>query len=180
MHDRRFEGDIARLRAPERVALLEVARVVDLCLEGITVRRALDVGTGSGIFAEAFAARGLAVAGVDVNPDMLPVALGFVPGGEFHVAPAEALPFGDGTFDLVYLGHVLHETDDPVQALAEARRVATARVAVLEWPYLNEEKGPPLAHRLSPARVAELARAAGFGAVRQPALGHMALFLMDR
>jgi len=180
MHDRRFEGQIERLRAPQRVALLEVARVVDLCLAGISVQRVLDVGTGSGIFAEAFAARGLAVSGVDVNPAMLPVARGFVPGGEFQAAPAEALPFGDGTFDLVFLGHVLHETDDAVQALAEARRVATARVAVLEWPYLDEAQGPPLAHRLSPERVAALALAAGFGGVRQPALNHMALFLLDR
>lgn len=180
MHERRFEGQIDRLRAPERVALLEVARVANLCLEGISVQRVLDVGTGSGIFAEEFARRGLSVSGVDVNPAMLPVAQGFVPGGEFEAAPAEELPFADGTFDLVFLGHVLHETDDAVRALSEARRVATWRVAVLEWPYLDEEKGPPLAHRLSPERVAELAKAAGFAGVRQPPLGHMALFLLDR
>ena len=121
-----------------------------------------------------------AVSGVDVNPAMPPVAHGFVPSGEFEVAPAEALPFEDGVFDLAFLGHVLHETDDALKALSEARRVATARVAVLEWPYLDEEKGPPLAHRLSPDRVAALAREAGFEAVRQPALGHTALFLLDR
>ena len=33
------------------------------------------------------------------------------------------------------LGHVLHETDDPVAALVEARRAARLRVVVLEWPY---------------------------------------------
>ena len=180
MHDHRFKGDIARLRAPARVALLEVARVVDLCLAGLEAQRVLDVGTGSGIFAEAFAARGLRVSGVDVNPAMLPVAQEFVPGGDFHAAPAEALPFEAGTFELAFLGHVLHEADDPVRALTEARRVTTARVAVLEWPYLAEEKGPPLAHRLSPARVAVLAAEAGFSGGHQPALDHMALFLLDR
>ena len=127
MHERRFGGQIDRLRAPERVALLEVARVVSLCLEGIAVQRVLDVGTGSGIFAEEFAARGLAVSGVDVNPAMPPVAHGFVPSGEFEVAPAEALPFEDGVFDLAFLGHVLHETDDALKALSEARRVATGQ-----------------------------------------------------
>jgi hypothetical protein len=32
MNEKLFAGDIARLRAPERLARLEVARVVDLCL----------------------------------------------------------------------------------------------------------------------------------------------------
>ncbi len=34
MHEKRFEGDIARLRNPERIARLEVERVVTLCLKG--------------------------------------------------------------------------------------------------------------------------------------------------
>ena len=54
MHERRFTGDVERLRAPERIARLEVDRVVNLCLEGTRVDNVLDVGTGSGIFAEAF------------------------------------------------------------------------------------------------------------------------------
>ena len=73
---------------------------------------ALDIGTGTGVFAEAFAARGLQVAGVDASADMIALARGFVPQGRFEVAPAEALPFADQTFDLVFLGLVLHEADD--------------------------------------------------------------------
>ena len=56
------------------MALLEVPRVVDLCLEGIEASRALDVGTGTGIFAEAFAARGLQAIGIDPNPGLLEAA----------------------------------------------------------------------------------------------------------
>jgi hypothetical protein len=43
MNKRRFHGEIARLRAPERLALLETERVVDTCLEGITARNVLVV-----------------------------------------------------------------------------------------------------------------------------------------
>jgi ribosomal protein L11 methylase PrmA len=59
MHEKRFEGDIDRLRTPERVERLDVERVVDLCLEKVKVHSVLDVGTGSALFAESFSKRGL-------------------------------------------------------------------------------------------------------------------------
>ena len=43
----------------------------------------LDVGTGSGLFAEVFFKRGLEVSGVDANPEMLIAARQFVPKGIF-------------------------------------------------------------------------------------------------
>ena len=91
---------------------------------------------------------------------------------------AEKLPFEDASFDLVYLGHVLHETDDRHAALAEARRVARLRVAVLEWPHVDEEQGPPLGHRLLPAELLSLAKETGFGEVTSYTLQHMQLYLM--
>ena len=79
--------------AADRVARLEVERVVKLALENLTgVRTVLDIGTGSGLFAEAFASRGLQVFGVDANPEMLPEAQKFVPAGTFREAAAEKLP----------------------------------------------------------------------------------------
>ena len=54
MHERRFKGEVERLRAPERIQRIEVDRVVNLCLEGVRADSVLDVGTGSAIFAEAF------------------------------------------------------------------------------------------------------------------------------
>ena len=74
MHEKRFDGGVEKLRSPVRIARLEVERVVDLCLAGAIIQSVLDVGTGSGLFAEAFLERGLAVVGIDANPDMLPVA----------------------------------------------------------------------------------------------------------
>ena len=74
MHERRFHGEVERLRSPERLALLETERVADACLEGVAARTVVDIGTGSGIFAETFVARGLDVTGIDVNPHMVEVA----------------------------------------------------------------------------------------------------------
>ena len=104
MHEKRFNREIERLRDPERIALLEVERVVNLVLENLTgVQSVLDVGTGSGVFAEQFAAKGFQVTGLDVNPDMLPVAQQFVPSGSFQKGIAEKIPFPDGSFDLVFM-----------------------------------------------------------------------------
>jgi len=138
-HERRFQGQADRLRAPERIALLEVPRVVALSSEGLTIKNALDVGTGTGIFAEAFAALGIEVMGIDVNTDLLALAREHVPTAQFKEAPAEKIPFANQAFDLIFLGHVLHETDNQLSVLQEARRVARQRVTILEWPYRQEE-----------------------------------------
>ena len=177
-HDRRYPSAAERLRAPERLALLEVALVVSRCLEGITSARILDVGTGTGVFAEAFAGQGLSVVGIDPNPEFLTVARGHAPGATFQAGIAEKLPFEDASFDLVFLGHVLHETDDPRAALTEARRVARRRVAVLEWPYRDENRGPPLGHRLQPAEIDVMARDAGFASIQRIDLTHMQLYIL--
>lgn len=172
-HERRFHGAADRLRAPDRVARLDVPRVVVLSLAGLTAVNMLDVGTGTGIFAEAFAAAGLAVTAIDTNAELLAVARGFAPTAQFREAAAEQIPFPDDSFDLVFLGHVLHETDDPLAALCEARRVARQRVAVLEWPYRDDLHGPPLAHRLSPAVVADLSARTGLAQIEAIPLEYM-------
>ena len=179
MHERRFNAEIARLRSPERVALLEVDRVIDECLRGINVRSVLDVGTGSGIFAEAFAKRGISVTGIDPNPEMLKAAKKFVARGKFRHGIIEEIPFKGKSFDLVFLGHVLHESDDVAKALAETKRCATQRVVVLEWPFKEEEIGPPLEHRLDSADIEAIARRVGFQHVKTIELMHMILFIFS-
>jgi ubiquinone/menaquinone biosynthesis C-methylase UbiE len=180
MHERRFNREIERLRDPERVAKLEVKLVVDLSLEGLKHHTdILDVGTGSGLFAEEFACRGLNVTGLDANPEMLAFARQFVPSGTFQEGAAEALPFPDGSFDLIFMGLLLHETDDPAAAIAEAYRVPRQRLAVLEWPDEDQEFGPPRVDRLAATKIMTFASEAGFPVVRSIRLMNLSLFLMD-
>jgi ubiquinone/menaquinone biosynthesis C-methylase UbiE len=178
-HEKRYHGGPERLRSPERIARLEIERVVTLSLDGLAAASALDVGTGTGLFAEAFAAKGLAVAGIDPDAELLALAARLLPGVEFKEGTAEAIPYGDGSFDVVFLGQVLHETDDPAAALEEARRVSTGRVVVLEWPYIQEEQGPPIEHRLKDETIADLAARAGFGVVDRVRLTRMMLYRMS-
>ena len=180
MHERRFNREIERLRDPQRIARLEVKRVVDLVLENLTqVQSALDVGTGTGIFAEELAARGLQVTGLDANPAMLPEAQQHVPSGIFREGEAEKLPFLDETFDLVFMGLLLHETDDALAALHEAHRVARQRLAILEWPDEDQPVGPPIEHRLSVEKITGLARQAGFKEIKQVRLETLVVYLLD-
>ena len=176
MHERRFQGEAEKLRSDERIALLEIDRVVESCLDGLHIRSVLDVGTGTGLFAEAFAGLGVAVTGIDSNQDLLELARHYVPRAVLREATAENLPFSDGSFDLVFMGHVLHEVDDPRKALAEARRVAGMRVSILEWPYRTEAQGPPLEHRLTPETIEELARTVGYRQIDRSNLTHMVLY----
>lgn len=177
-HDRRFHGEPDKLRAPERLALLEVERVLAVTLEGAATERLLDIGTGTGVFAEAFSGFVPCVMGIDVNPHLLRAARALAPGIRFLGGSAEALPLRTHSFDIAFLGHVLHETDNPATVLEEARRVARTRVAVLEWPYLQEEHGPPLEHRLRPETIEAAARHAGYRRVENFKMSHMVLFLM--
>jgi ubiquinone/menaquinone biosynthesis C-methylase UbiE len=179
MNERVFNKDHRLLRDKARLAMLEVDRVVALSLEGIGATSALDIGTGTAIFAEAFANAGLSVGGIDLNPAMIEEAKRLLPSGDFRLGGAEAIPFEAKTFDLVFLGHVLHEVDDPAKTLTEAARVGKKRIAVLEWPYVNQEKGPPLPHRLSPEAVASAAKSAGIALVKTVALQSLVLYLMD-
>lgn len=172
-----FNGKIEHLRRPERLRRAQLDRLTALCLDGIEAASALDIGTGSALFAEAFATQGLDVAGVDINPAMIEAARQHVPGGAFLVASAHALPYPDNAFDIVFFGLVLHEVDDPLAALTEARRVARQRVAVLEWPY-DAETDPPRDHRLKADLIEAFAREAGFQAIDTTPLRRLALYRM--
>jgi ubiquinone/menaquinone biosynthesis C-methylase UbiE len=179
MTEERKCHSLDKLRSPGRLALLETDRVVELSLAGLSPRTMLDIGTGTGLFAEAFTERGLRATGVDEQHIMLTRARQLVAGAKFCRAAAESLPFADEAFDLAFLGHVLHESESPERALLEARRVSRMRVVVLEWPLLRENQGPPLHFRLNPPHVRAAAAEAGLRPPREPELDHMALFIFD-
>jgi ubiquinone/menaquinone biosynthesis C-methylase UbiE len=162
MNERIYSGAIERLRSTDRVSRLEVERVVENCLASKKIKSILDVGTGSGLFAEEFKKHGLDVSAIDPNPEMVEAAGSFVSGLNIQQASAEKIPFDNNSFDLVFMGLVLHEVNDYLQSIKELYRVAIKEVSILEWEYKEEDFGPPIGHRLESKFIEELAGKAGF------------------
>jgi ubiquinone/menaquinone biosynthesis C-methylase UbiE len=177
-HGHRF-SQIERLRSPERVAHLLIPQVVEAVLRGCSAETLLDVGTGSALFGEAFAQKGLAVAGIDVNPRMLAAARLYLPEADLKQGAAEAIPFPDNAFDIVFMGLVLHETDDLLKALQEAQRVARSCVAVLEWPYRSTDFGPGIEERLSPDEIESVRKSANLSEITATYFENLVLYLME-
>ena len=180
MHERRFHNDIVRLRSPERLARLEANRVVELVTQDTNIRNVLDVGTGSGVFAEAFVHTGLDVEGLDANSEMLTAARELVPGVRFQEGIAESLPYPDAVFDLVFMGLLFHETDDRLKAMQEAVRVTRRWVAILEWPYETQDFGPGLEERLTEKEMQKLAFHAGLAVPQIFHLQSLVLYLLEK
>lgn len=101
--------------------------------------RVLDVATGTGIVARLAAARvGTegTVTGTDVNEGMLAAAAAAGPDGvEWRRADVAALPFPDGSYDLVTCQQGLQFIPDRPAALHEMRRALApeGRVALAVW-----------------------------------------------
>jgi len=176
MNERVYNNKIERLRFEERIERLQVENVVGHSLAGKQSSSLLDVGTGSGLFAEAFLKKGLRVAAVDINQEMLDAAKPFLPGCELKIAPAENLPFADKTFDIVFMGVVFHEVDDYKKTLEEAKRVAANYVVLLEWKYTVEDFGPPLEHRIKPEFLKTLSDEVGLENIETIPLKHLVLY----
>ena len=179
MQQQDINPDIRKLRVPDRIAQLEVPRVVALCVKHGRFSNLLDVGTGSGLFAEAFADRGLQVTGIDPDPLMVAAARSHLSDLICVVGTAEALPFGNDSFEALFMGMVLHETADPQLALIEARRVAKRTLAVLEWPPPAPTDPPPPARRFSRRQVGSMARTAGFSSVSIHSLRQAVVYLLQ-
>lgn len=84
-------------------------------------RAILDVGCGLGMYVQAFRRYSQDVHGVDIDEEKVAEARRTLP--NIRVAPAEALPYPDGHFDVVLSHEVIEHVTDDRQALAEAVRV---------------------------------------------------------
>lgn len=102
--------------------------------------RVLDVGTGPGLVAAAARERGADVVAIDFSEVMVAKARQFHPDIEFHIAPAESLPFDDDRFDVVIGNFVLHHAGQPDSVLREAFRVLRrgGRVGFTVWADLSK------------------------------------------
>jgi SAM-dependent methyltransferase len=90
--------------------------------------RILDVGCGNGVFTGRLARDGGEVIGLDFSPHLLaesdhrPLTCGDV----------AALPFADGTFDVVFEANVLHHVGDRLAVVREMARVSRRYLVLIE------------------------------------------------
>ncbi len=85
----------------------------------------VDVGCGTGRLLRAVAVRWpqAQLAGIDPAAGMIAQARRLTPQAMFALAAAEALPFADGSVDLVLSSLSLHHWADPQQGLYEVARI---------------------------------------------------------
>ena len=106
-------------------------------------RRVLEVGVGLGADSLQWLRAGAVFSGLDLTPRAIEqtrrrLALEGFPDVDLQVGDAEALPFSDASFDLVYSWGVLHHSPDTARAIREVRRVlkpgGVARIMVYHDP----------------------------------------------
>ena len=85
--------------------------------------RVLDLGCGGGLVAEAIAAEGYAVTGLDASLPSLRAARDHGRSAYYCGGDASALPFADGSFDAVVCSELLEHVEDPDAVLREITRV---------------------------------------------------------
>jgi ubiquinone/menaquinone biosynthesis C-methylase UbiE len=180
MNDRIFNQEPDKLRSEERIKRLETDKIVNYCLQEKEIKTLLDIGTGSGLFAEAFSKLGLIVSGIDINNIMIESAKKYLPDSEFIIAPAEDIPFHDESFDAVFFGLVFHEVNDYEKSLMEAYRVAKYFTFIFEWQYKKEDFGPPIEHRLTSEFIKNIALSVGYKNFTTVFHNNMVLYILEK
>ena len=103
--------------------------VVELCNPHVGVK-VLDVATGGGHVARRLREQGAEVVTLDPSPGMRADV----------VAPAEDIPFADGSFDVVVSRIAAHHFDDLGRAFGEMVRVSNRVVVVEDMLFRTEEE----------------------------------------
>jgi SAM-dependent methyltransferase len=124
----RFGGPIGEIVQHDQEVLLMAA------FGPIQGRTILDVGTGTGRAALAFARAGAVVTGIDASEQMLAVARRTAAerklNATFQAGDAHAIPFGDRAFECAVSLRVIMHTPDWKKCVQELCRVAKWRIVV--------------------------------------------------
>jgi len=132
---RQAAGFIASSELSSIEPLKRIARLVDVA----ATESVLDVACGPGIVAEHLAPLAASVVGIDLTEAMLTEARdrcerAVLNNVRFDAGNAEALPYADGSFDVVVTRLSFHHFTDPGRVLDEMIRVTRpgGRVAVID------------------------------------------------
>lgn len=120
------------------------------CREYVTVHQRVDVGDGdrvldmacgSGLAIELARLRGAVGAGIDASPRLVAVAIDRNPASDIRVGDMEALPWDDGSFDVVTSFRGVWGTTPG--AVGEAHRVLVpgGRLAITVWGDVGKSPG---------------------------------------
>jgi SAM-dependent methyltransferase len=103
--------------------------------------RVLDMACGSGLALELAAARGAVCAGIDASPRLIAVAKHRSPEADLRVGDMGALPWDDGSFDVVTSFRGIWGTTPG--AVAEAHRVLApgGRLSITCWGNVRKSPG---------------------------------------
>jgi len=93
----------------------------------------LDVGCGTGASHAIYRGRATRYVGIDLSARSIEAAREREPNVEWQTADACALPFSDGTFDVVAFSSVLHHIPDFERAVREAARVVRPGGAIFAF-----------------------------------------------
>lgn len=152
----RYGADQERIRYQLEPEILDFAN-----FEAGAGKRVLEIGVGMGADFLRWARAGAVATGVDLTERAVELTRDRLAKegleADVRVADAEALPFADGQFDIVYSWGVLHHTPDPGRAILEAQRVLSpggslklmlyhrhSWVALAAWVRFSLLRGRPL------------------------------------
>lgn len=127
-----------------------VERLAERPLRGA---RVLDVGAGTGISTRLLEARGADVVAVEPTAGMAEQLHRVSPGLPVVRGDGNALPFADGSADLVTYAQSFHWTEVP-RAAAEAHRVLRPGGALAVWWNIRDEAEPWVAEHYARLRAA--------------------------
>jgi len=118
-----------------------VCRRIDRAISHMNLRsddRVLDLGIGTGVSLNYYPLDRGHIVGVDLSSGMLREARKKIreqgrTNASVFQADAMKLPFGDNTFDQIFISHVISVVSDPCRLVQEAQRVARpgARIVIV-------------------------------------------------
>ncbi|MEO6586550.1 MAG: methyltransferase domain-containing protein [Knoellia sp.] len=135
----------------------------------------LDVACGSGLAVELAAARGAVVAGLDASTRLLDIARDRVPGADLRVGDMHALPWAEGSFDVITSFRGIWGTTP--DAMAEVRRVLRpgGRVGLTVWGHIKASPGALALEPFTLAASEKVANQAAMVSLGRPGAGEKLL-----